>query len=72
MYSCEQQREVWWQWTELCDLQGNGPVYMIQMCVFVVLCYSPHAIVAQSKNCPFEVNTMFELKFITTTSDNDM
>ena len=40
------------------------------MCLFVVLCHSPNAIVAQSKNCPFGVNTTFELKIITTTSDN--
>jgi len=41
------------------------------MWLFAVLYHSLNAIVAQSKNCPFRVNTMIELKNITPTSDNN-
>jgi hypothetical protein len=34
-------------------------------------CHSLNVIVAQSKNCPFGVNTMIKLKNITTTSNNN-
>jgi len=33
---------------------------------------SLHAILAQSKKCPFGVNTMIELKNITTYDNNDI
>jgi hypothetical protein len=48
-----------------------GSFFNWTTCIYTAIKYrSLSAIVAQSKNCPFGVNTTIELKNITATSDD--